>query len=44
VAALLEAMWRDALWKLKLEVELEETRRGPKRAGPLAGKKRKKES
>ena len=30
VAALLEAMWDDKLWKLKLAAELEETRRGPK--------------
>ena len=30
VAALLEQMWDDALWKLKLAAELEETRRGPK--------------
>jgi DNA-binding transcriptional ArsR family regulator len=30
VAAMLEAMWDDALWKLKLAAELEETRRGPK--------------
>ena len=30
VAELLERMWDDALWKLKLEAELEETRRGPK--------------
>ena len=29
VAALLEQMWDDALWQLKLAVELEETRRGP---------------
>lgn len=28
-AELLECMWDDALWKLKLEAELEETRRGP---------------
>lgn len=27
---LLERMWDDALWKLKLAAELEETRRGPK--------------
>jgi DNA-binding transcriptional ArsR family regulator len=31
VAAVLETMWDDALWKLKLAAELEETRRGPKR-------------
>jgi DNA-binding transcriptional ArsR family regulator len=30
VAAILERMWDDALWKLKLAAELEETRRGPK--------------
>jgi DNA-binding transcriptional ArsR family regulator len=32
VAAILETMWDDALWKLKLAAELEETRRGPKRS------------
>jgi len=32
VAAVLETMWDDALWKLKLAAELEETRRGPKRS------------
>jgi DNA-binding transcriptional ArsR family regulator len=30
VAAWLERMWDDALWKLKLAAELEATRRGPK--------------
>ncbi len=30
VARILEDMWADALWKLKLAAELEETRRGPK--------------
>ena len=29
VAGALERMWGDALWKLKLHAELEETRRGP---------------
>src|SRR5580765_1584697 len=29
VAAALERMWDDALWRLKLQAELEETRRGP---------------
>ncbi len=29
-AEILEGMWDDALWKLRLAVELEETRRGPK--------------
>lgn len=32
LAAVLEAMWDDQLWKLKLAAELEETRRGPKRS------------
>ena len=30
VAAMLEAMWSDALWRLKLQAELDETRRGPR--------------
>ncbi len=30
VAEILERMWDDALWKLKLAAELEESRRGPK--------------
>ena len=30
VAPLLQQMWNDALWTLKLAAELEETRRGPK--------------
>jgi DNA-binding transcriptional ArsR family regulator len=29
-AEILESIWDDALWKLKLAAELEETRRGPK--------------
>ena len=29
-AAMLEQMWNDALWRLKLAAELEETRRGPR--------------
>jgi len=32
VAAALERMWDDALWKLKLQAELEHSRRGPKPA------------
>jgi len=31
VRELLEEMWDDALWKLKLAAELEQTRRGPRR-------------
>jgi len=36
VARLLERMWDDALWRLKLSAELIETRRGPRprTAGP----------
>lgn len=30
VAAMLEAMWTDALWGLKLKAELKESRRGPR--------------
>lgn len=40
VGELLEGMWDDALWKLKLAAELEETRRGPK---PRRRKNKKKE-
>lgn len=47
VAAMLEQMWNDALWALKLAAELEETRRGPRaqrrarRAGAPKGRRRK---
>ena len=30
VAPMLEQMWNDALWRLKLSAELDETRRGPR--------------
>ena len=30
LAASLERMWDDALWRLKLDAELEQTRRGPR--------------
>ena len=30
MAGMLERMWDDALWKLKLAAELEQSRRGPK--------------
>jgi DNA-binding transcriptional ArsR family regulator len=30
VAGALQQMWDDALWRLKLQAELEETRRGPR--------------
>ena len=32
LAEMLERMWDDALWRLKLAAELEETRRGPRPA------------
>jgi DNA-binding transcriptional ArsR family regulator len=41
VANMLERMWDDALWRLKLLVELEQTRRGP-RARRRAKRNRKK--
>jgi len=34
VASALEAMWDDALWRLKLAAELEATRRGPQPRRP----------
>jgi DNA-binding transcriptional ArsR family regulator len=41
VATMLEEMWDDALWRLKLAAELEETRRGPRpRRRPTKGRKR----
>jgi DNA-binding transcriptional ArsR family regulator len=30
LASMLEEMWSDSLWRLKLAAELEETRRGPR--------------
>ena len=41
MAAMLERMWDDALWKLKLAAELEESRRGPQPNRKTSGKKRK---
>ena len=38
--AILETMWDDALWKLKLAAELEQTRRGPKPAPRRAKRKK----
>ena len=40
VSSMLEDMWRDSLWRLKLAAELEETRRGPR---PARGRRRRKE-
>lgn len=44
VGAMLERMWDDALWRLKLAAELEQTRRGPRpaRAGKESRKRGKK--
>jgi DNA-binding transcriptional ArsR family regulator len=41
VSGILERMWDDALWKLKVAAEMEETRRGP-RPQRSRSKKRKK--
>jgi DNA-binding transcriptional ArsR family regulator len=43
VGTMLQAMWADSLWNLKLAAELEETRRGPRprrRAGQRRGRAR----
>ena len=40
---MLEGMWDDALWRLKLAAQLEETRRGP-RPGPQRAQAQKKKS
>jgi DNA-binding transcriptional ArsR family regulator len=41
VARMLEQMWDDALWRLKLAAELEQTRRGPRpRRRPIKARKR----
>jgi DNA-binding transcriptional ArsR family regulator len=34
VGEVLVRMWDDALWRLKLQAELEQTRRGPRRGRP----------
>lgn len=41
VGAMLERMWDDSLWRLKLAAELEQTRRGPKPRRKRHQKKRK---
>jgi DNA-binding transcriptional ArsR family regulator len=43
-AAVLEDMWDDALWKLKLAAELEQTRRGPRPRDHSVTKRRRKTS
>jgi DNA-binding transcriptional ArsR family regulator len=42
VGVALERMWDDALWRLKLQAELEHSRRGPRPAGPAPRKPRRK--
>ena len=39
MGAILKRMWDDALWRLKLAAELEETRRGPRRRRKPAKKR-----
>jgi DNA-binding transcriptional ArsR family regulator len=39
VAAMLESMWADALWQLKLKAELKQSRRGPRRRRTRPSKK-----
>jgi DNA-binding transcriptional ArsR family regulator len=39
VAPMLKRMWDDALWRLKLAAELEQTRRGPRRRRKPAKKR-----
>ena len=40
VAEILESLWDNALWKLKLAAELEESRRGPKPQRRRKGKRK----
>ena len=42
VTPLLEQMWKDALWRLKLRAELAETRRGPRPMARRRARRRKK--
>jgi len=39
VGQMLEGMWSDALWRLKLQAELEQSRRGPRRQRRSRGRK-----
>ncbi|MGH7677656.1 MAG: ArsR/SmtB family transcription factor [Gemmatimonadaceae bacterium] len=41
VAAVLERMWDDALWRLKLAAELEQSRRGPRPRSRTTSRRRK---
>jgi DNA-binding transcriptional ArsR family regulator len=42
MAAMLEQMWGDALWRLRLQAELEESRRGPQPASRRMARSRRK--
>ncbi|HWV92898.1 MAG TPA: helix-turn-helix domain-containing protein [Vicinamibacterales bacterium] len=42
VAPMLQQMWNDALWRLKLRAELAETRRGPRPTSRRRPRRRKK--
>src|SRR5262245_3761419 len=42
LARVLEGFWSDALWRLKLAVELEQSRRGPRPSGRRAARRREK--
>ena len=39
VGALLEQMWADALWRLKIQAEFDSTRRGPRPRRPIANRR-----
>ena len=39
VGALLEQMWADALWRLKVQAEFDSTRRGPRPRRPIANRR-----
>jgi DNA-binding transcriptional ArsR family regulator len=44
VARVLERMWDDSLWRLKLAAELEQTRRGPRPGRPSRAARRRRKS
>ena len=39
IGSMLEQMWADALWRLKLHAELEQTRRGPRARRAATGRR-----
>ena len=44
VGRMLESMWDDALWRLKLAAELEQSRRGPRPGGRAVRRRKRKSS